>query len=553
MPISVTCSECNSTYRVADDAAGKAIKCKKCGARIAVPAADDDLSALDTGKGTDGDGAAEGTDKPKKKGGSGKLIAIIASVLVGTCCICTGIGGTVGYFLYTRSRDAVNDLQKDLAKFQKDRKGVVAGGATVFEQNATLTKNDPKFRDPKSNQEKPAKAYRVKLEAGKRYVIDLKKQADGDPYLVLLNPQGKEVARDDDGGDGLNAQIRYTPPVTGDYTIQATARSRVFDPANRDAVHADRQARMTRASGPWFALQPPGGSPAENATTGKITGAGPPAAPGRPSGHHEDWTMPIPITCPSCNATDRIADGLAGTIVACRQCGARLAVPGGIGDGETGIQPPPVGSTRAMRHGDDYDDDAPRRSIAKPKQSGGSWLWVIAGGVLALGCLGCMGLGIGVPVLGISMGWWAGRQEARRAEAQVAEAQGANVARKEPEKALQDALKALKERPPQNMPIKDAFKDFREGQVKGGRGRLMLDQQGRLMPDDPVRDFKQHKAYQVRLEQGRTYVLRAARTSSSRCVRSDAVLPHREARPTWANTPRILPRSGESRRASVRR
>lgn len=33
MPISVTCPECEATYRVPDEAAGKAIKCKKCGAR----------------------------------------------------------------------------------------------------------------------------------------------------------------------------------------------------------------------------------------------------------------------------------------------------------------------------------------------------------------------------------------------------------------------------------------------------------------------------------------------------------------------------------------
>jgi predicted Zn finger-like uncharacterized protein len=37
MPISVSCRECEASYRVPDDAAGKAIKCRKCGARIAVP------------------------------------------------------------------------------------------------------------------------------------------------------------------------------------------------------------------------------------------------------------------------------------------------------------------------------------------------------------------------------------------------------------------------------------------------------------------------------------------------------------------------------------
>lgn len=37
MPISVTCEECNKTYRVKDELAGKRIKCKECGAPISIP------------------------------------------------------------------------------------------------------------------------------------------------------------------------------------------------------------------------------------------------------------------------------------------------------------------------------------------------------------------------------------------------------------------------------------------------------------------------------------------------------------------------------------
>ena len=38
MPIAISCPECASGYRVPDTAAGEAIKCKKCGARVPVAA-----------------------------------------------------------------------------------------------------------------------------------------------------------------------------------------------------------------------------------------------------------------------------------------------------------------------------------------------------------------------------------------------------------------------------------------------------------------------------------------------------------------------------------
>lgn len=42
MPISVQCGDCDAKYRVKDDAAGKQLKCKACGATIPIPAADGD-------------------------------------------------------------------------------------------------------------------------------------------------------------------------------------------------------------------------------------------------------------------------------------------------------------------------------------------------------------------------------------------------------------------------------------------------------------------------------------------------------------------------------
>lgn len=92
------------------------------------------------------------------------------------------------------------------------------GEATV---NSTVAKTDPD--DPVRNH--PAKTFTVEFKAGETYQIDMKRPAKGkaiDPYLRLEDPAGKEVASNDDGGEGLNAKITYQAPAAGKYTIIAT-------------------------------------------------------------------------------------------------------------------------------------------------------------------------------------------------------------------------------------------------------------------------------------------------------------------------------------------
>jgi len=240
MPMSVKCRECDTSYKVPDEAAGKTIKCKKCGARVPVPAddgEDDDFSNL----GGKGDGDA----KEKKKGSTTLLIVgIVAAVL--TCCLCLPGGGGFGvyYFVIKPAAEATkklaDDAAKKLADAEKERKKLAddaakkladaekerkkfdkdVGGVMIFSKNDTLTLKDQRVADGR-----PAKTYKVKLEAGKEYIIDMKasrKEFGHDPFLILLNPQKKKVAEDDDSGDGLDAQIRYMPPTTGEYIVQAT-------------------------------------------------------------------------------------------------------------------------------------------------------------------------------------------------------------------------------------------------------------------------------------------------------------------------------------------
>ncbi len=74
--------------------------------------------------------------------------------------------------------------------------------------------------------------------AGDNVLIDMQRANDDesflDTYLILLGPDGDEIARDDDSGQGLNSQIQATLPVDGNYTIVAT-RFRQADGASEGA------------------------------------------------------------------------------------------------------------------------------------------------------------------------------------------------------------------------------------------------------------------------------------------------------------------------------
>jgi len=57
----------------------------------------------------------------------------------------------------------------------------------------------------------------------------------GDPYLVLYGPDGAEIARDDDGGDGLNAWLEFQAPAAGAYYVEA--RGFTEDATGRYAIN----------------------------------------------------------------------------------------------------------------------------------------------------------------------------------------------------------------------------------------------------------------------------------------------------------------------------
>jgi len=90
--------------------------------------------------------------------------------------------------------------------------------AKAAQHAGQLQLNDP--ADPVRG--RPAKLYTVELKAGKTYVIDLM-SAQFDCFLRLENTDGKQLAEDDDGGDGLNSRIRFQCPADGRYRLYAAA------------------------------------------------------------------------------------------------------------------------------------------------------------------------------------------------------------------------------------------------------------------------------------------------------------------------------------------
>lgn len=68
------------------------------------------------------------------------------------------------------------------------------------------------------------KLHEVKLEAGKGYRIDLTSR-DFDTFLRLENQDGKNLAMDDDGGEGLNSRLVYLVPKEQAGTLRLVVTS----------------------------------------------------------------------------------------------------------------------------------------------------------------------------------------------------------------------------------------------------------------------------------------------------------------------------------------
>ncbi len=101
---------------------------------------------------------------------------------------------------------------------------VQAGRMGPLETLPTLQINAPKVTASFSRRDETLpdgsyfQVYEFQGRAGQSIVIEMHSQQI-DPYMVLFDPKGRQIADDDDSGGGKNALIRTTLPMTGTYTL----------------------------------------------------------------------------------------------------------------------------------------------------------------------------------------------------------------------------------------------------------------------------------------------------------------------------------------------
>jgi hypothetical protein len=99
----------------------------------------------------------------------------------------------------------------------KEDKKIADKPHNPLDVQAELAMNDP--MDAARNQ--PAKVYKVKLLKGRTYVVDMRSEAF-DTFLRLTDAKDQQLADDDDGGEGTDSQIVFSPTKDEEYKIYAT-------------------------------------------------------------------------------------------------------------------------------------------------------------------------------------------------------------------------------------------------------------------------------------------------------------------------------------------
>lgn len=131
------------------------------------------------------------------------------------------------------------DLASDLAKLRLKWQDEIAaqpgfgstvvvggGGKAVFSTAGNLTQNDPRDRLRK---DMFAKVHVVALKGGQTVIIDLESGNGSagpgffDTWLRVEDANGNELAYNDDGGQGLNSRLEFTPKQDGDYRLVVTS------------------------------------------------------------------------------------------------------------------------------------------------------------------------------------------------------------------------------------------------------------------------------------------------------------------------------------------
>jgi hypothetical protein len=110
-------------------------------------------------------------------------------------------------------------LTSTLAAAQRGDYPVVRPGQPV---EGVLDAESPRFVDGKA-----FRVYQFQAQPGRRYVATMS-SSEFDAYLVLARANGgitEYIKQDDDGGEGINARLRFTVPIAGTYLLIARGLS----------------------------------------------------------------------------------------------------------------------------------------------------------------------------------------------------------------------------------------------------------------------------------------------------------------------------------------
>jgi serine protease Do len=143
--------------------------------------------------------------------------------------------------IFTLGRDAGNigigfaiapeQIQPFLTAVREGRASQVARSSSPFsiDQAEAIDLNGPPIQGRLSRESNVLPAdnsffnlYTFDGEAGQEVVIEMS-SSELDAYLILLDPSGRDVAQDDDGGGQTNARLSTRLPVSGTYTVLANS------------------------------------------------------------------------------------------------------------------------------------------------------------------------------------------------------------------------------------------------------------------------------------------------------------------------------------------
>ncbi|MEO0409998.1 MAG: trypsin-like peptidase domain-containing protein [Cyanobacteria bacterium P01_A01_bin.135] len=94
---------------------------------------------------------------------------------------------------------------------------VIPNGPAVVGQlspNSNILESDQSYFD----------VYTIEMAAGDRLTVDMRSR-EFDPYLILIAPNGEDLAQDNDSAGGTDARLVAAAPVSGTYSILANSRS----------------------------------------------------------------------------------------------------------------------------------------------------------------------------------------------------------------------------------------------------------------------------------------------------------------------------------------